>query len=891
MRSRLLLFVATFLWAVAAPAATLADRSLFTQGHWWNEARPGSGFEIFHAGGQAMVIWYTYTPDGKPVWYTAQGEVATLGTPWTLLRHRWANGRKAGADSVGTITLRIETAETAAFEFDLAGTRGTFKLKPFTVSGLGNEVDHSGSWFDPANSGWGITVTEQGDVLGGVLYTYDAGGAPTWLAGFDRNRRDIEMFTYTGSCPNCAWTASTPRSAGRITFDFASETRLSLRDLPAIPMAAGVAIEGAALAQIGRPASSRAADRSLVPFAESSRLKAYIASGLVNYVGSSGVDFSPAPASTTFSGTNLIEAGVDEADLMKSDGEYVYTFAQDAFGARLPRLRIAQVGGGGTSLAFRGEAPLDGETISRAGGGLMLDGTRLVAISGTRASAIAFGPGAGVWSSYSAWVGGKTYVEILDATQRAAPQSRWRARIDGHLVATRRIGETLYVVTRNVPSVSGFTSGYVPAPLRTLERANAVPLEEMLPRVVINGAPAVPLVDASQVFAPPQGDRLPSADMTVVTAIDLAQPRIRQSLAVAGSTDAVYVTETNLYLAGTRQAMRANSGLLLPVQPSFAVTDVHRLRLGTNSMEAVGTGTVEGYLGTEPDKAAFRMGEAAGRLRVVSSATTGQWGASVSNRLTILEPSTVTPGLLRTLSYLPNTARPERIGKPNELLYATRFVGDRLYAVTFLKTDPLYVVDLTNAADPKITGALEVPGFSDYLHPLPGNRLLGFGLDAIPAGSFGDSQFAWFQGLQVAIFDVSEDGKPREMQRVNIGKRGSDSALLKSHHAFSSLARADGTLSFAIPARVHDGAPNGPSVPQSYPYLRSELLRFELVGTRLLQQSSLVFQAPTSSEPYGPSFDPGREDGRSLILGDAVVFVGGGRFWLQSPAGARTGPL
>jgi hypothetical protein len=124
-------------------------------------------------------------------------------------------------------------------------------------------------------------------------------------------------------------------------------------------------------------------------------------------------------------------------------------------------------------------------------------------------------------------------VEILDAANRAAPQSRWRAKIDGHLISTRRIGDALYVVTRSVPTVDGFTQGILAPSQRTFERANALPLGDLLPRISVNGGIPTPLVDASQVFAPPQGDRLPSADMTIVTVIDLGQARVRQALAIA----------------------------------------------------------------------------------------------------------------------------------------------------------------------------------------------------------------------------------------------------------------------------------------------------------------------------------------------------------------------
>src|SRR5690242_4072875 len=97
--------------ALAAHAATLADRSVFTQGHWWNEARPGSGFELMHANGQAMLIWYTYEAGGRATWYTAQGEVASLGQAWPLQKHRWVNGRKEAAETVGNVRLKMQSPE------------------------------------------------------------------------------------------------------------------------------------------------------------------------------------------------------------------------------------------------------------------------------------------------------------------------------------------------------------------------------------------------------------------------------------------------------------------------------------------------------------------------------------------------------------------------------------------------------------------------------------------------------------------------------------------------------------------------------------------------------------------------------------------------------------
>ncbi len=252
------------------------------------------------------------------------------------------------------------------------------------------------------------------------------------------------------------------------------------------------------------------------------------------------------------------------------------------------------------------------------------------------------------------------------------------------------------------------------------------------------------------------------------------------------------------------------------------------------------------------------------------------------------------PGLLKTVSWLPNARRPEPLGKPGELVYGTRFVGDRLYAVTFRMTDPLYVVDLADSADPRIAGALEIPGFSEYLHPLPNGLLLGFGKDAIPAGGGGDGLGAWFQGLQLSLFDVSNASAPREIRRITVGKRGSESALLTSHHAFSAFARPDGSTTIAIPAAVHEAYPGAVSGPwNSYGWSYSGVLRFELRGStaadvRLTQLPTMVTQRV--GPVYGPANDPARAGGRTVQFADGDIYSGNGFFWRGDAAGNVAGP-
>ncbi|QJR14959.1 beta-propeller domain-containing protein [Usitatibacter palustris] len=897
---RICLTLVAFLAALPTAAATLAERSPFAQGLWWNAQRSGHGFEIFNAGTETMVLWYTYDTAGAPVWYSAQGTFGAAS--WPLRKHRWTNGRLGATEVVGTLGLKVNTPESAEVSFTVGGQAGTWKIEPFRLSGITNEVDHSGVYFNPDSSGWGLSLTHQGDILGGVLYSYDANGAPTWYAGFDRGSTGtVNFYATRGACPTCAAQATTTTPAGRVTFDRNGESELYLRNQISGTFAAGASPDGAWMTQLGRRVSSRPADRQLANFASNASLKAFLDAAMLNVSSNStGADFSAAPPAASFSSTNLQEAGVDEADVVKTDGNRIYTFTYES-NIRKPELRIAQVANDGAQIAIAGTVPLmpSGSGASNVynsmiNAGLYTLPQRLVSLTGPGPSG--YYPD-GPWAISGAWTGGATSIEIFDTSGSGLPASTWHAKVDGYMVSSRRIGERLYVVARYVPKIPGFVYGtsYPPGVEGNRALLAATPLAQLLPNVSINGGANVPLVDAASIFVPPQGDRVIPADMVVIYAIDLTNKRIAQSLAILGSAEAIYASTDNLYVASSRFTYRTWYGALLPPL-TYSTTELHQIRLGAETMTLVGSGSVEGTLGTNMDKAAFRMSESAGRLRVVTSDTMMWGGGALKNRLTILEPSTIAQGTLKTVSYLPNPQRPEAIGKPGELLYGTRFVGDRLYAVTFKLIDPLYVIDLANAADPKIAGALELPGFSEYLHPLPNGLLLGFGKDAKPAIAQGDGSFAWYQGLQLSLFDVSNAGVPREIQRTLIGKRGSDSALLREHHAFASLPRDDGSLAIAIPARIHDGSNSGGGDSTMYPWLESGLLRFEVRGTtpadaKLVQLPTLVTHAPSNSPYLGPSPDAGSSMGRSVIFKQGTVYVGNGKFWKIDSTGNAVGPL
>lgn len=117
---------------------------------------------------------------------------------------------------------------------------------------------------------------------------------------------------------------------------------------------------------------------------------------------------------------------------------------------------------------------------------------------------------------------------------------------------------------------------------------------------------------------------------------------------------------------------------------------------------------------------------------------------------------------------------------PGERIYSVRFLGKRAYLVTFKQTDPLFVIDLSNATAPKLLGELKVPGFSNYLHPYDENTLIGLGKD-VQTDVYGNIKTG---GVKLSLFDVSDPSNPRELDTYVAGAAGSDSLALYNHKAF-----------------------------------------------------------------------------------------------------------
>jgi uncharacterized secreted protein with C-terminal beta-propeller domain len=214
-----------------------------------------------------------------------------------------------------------------------------------------------------------------------------------------------------------------------------------------------------------------------------------------------------------------------------------------------------------------------------------------------------------------------------------------------------------------------------------------------------------------------------------------------------GGTSNMYVSQDNMYVTFQDWYWGGN-------------TTIYRIHMQANNMTVEAKGNIPGQEHNQ-----FSMDEYGNYFRIQTSTWSG--GVSQTN-VHVLDMNLTVVGRLENLA-------------PGENFHSARFMGNRCYLVTFKKTDPLFVIDLSNATNPLVLGELKIPGYSDYLHPYDETHLIGVGKNTVEAE---EGNFAWYQGIKVSLFDVSNVTNPVQDASYVIGDRGSDTPVLSDHKAF-----------------------------------------------------------------------------------------------------------
>jgi len=550
----------------------------------------------------------------------------------------------------------------------------------------------------------------------------------------------------------------------------------------------------------------------------------------------SGDDGGAAPSrAAEHSTTNTQEVGVDEPDIVKTDGRVVVTSVSGgvtvvdaATGRVLSRVGLGGPGGASSDRGFEG-----------TGAELLLAGTDLVVL------ATEWGVGGpGPADTVPAFPPTRTVVTRIDLTDPSAPRVLGSVRLEGGYRSARMVGDAIRLVMVTEPPGLAFThpeDGSMRAEAEA-EAANRriigeTTIEDWLPhRQVLAPDGTVQdtdrLLECTDVSRP--RDPAGLSTLSVLT-FDLSGDGVEptSSVGLVATGDTVYASTDRLVVATSpwsawswRWSELAPGRTLRSDLHSFDISDPGRT-------DYVASGSVPGRLLNQ-----FALDEEDGVIRVATTTDEGRGRWSQSSLVVLREEG----------DELVVTGQVDGLGV-TEQIHAVRFLGPGLAAVvTFRQVDPLYLVDTSDPTAPTVLGELKVPGYSAYLHPLGENLLLGVGQDA-------DTGTGAVRGLQVSLFDISDPRRPRRLDQVSWP--GAHSTIEWDHRAFLHWA-ATGQVFLPAEQWSPSLARDADAEPED---LFTGVLSVQLDGRRLLE-------GPRASTGSPGSW--GAVPLRTLVVGDTL---------------------
>jgi hypothetical protein len=478
-----------------------------------------------------------------------------------------------------------------------------------------------------------------------------------------------------------------------------------------------------------------------------------------------------------YSETNVQEQGVDEADLTKTDGEHIFALHQGelviidaAEDGQMAETGRADVGGYADELFVYGDLAVVFSTLYED-----------EAPEELRYYKEDDPYGMGVAIDYACWdewcYGEHMYsqIAVIDISDKSAPEVVRTIIYAGRYQTSRRIDNALRaVIFSPLPALemfwdwgdysdnwweteSGINKFYKELIEKNEDRFNALTLDQIMPKKLDSVDGQAQYITACESVL---GPKTPAGiGLTTVISIDLEQPTSpASSLAVFGAEGIAYASANALYLTTSRHyVMEAFESGLWTEESS----GIHKFDLTASDSAAyyLATGVVPGRMLNQ-----FCLGEKDDYLRVATT-TGSRWDSSMpglENHVFVLQQQGLELGMVGRL---------DGLGLGQEI-YAARFMGDRGFMVTFVQTDPLYTLDMSDPGNPRAVGEWHGPGYSTYLHPVGASSILSVGM--------GEN---WT--VNVSLYDISDFAAPTLVTRLNFPDSSFTSEALGDHKAFT----------------------------------------------------------------------------------------------------------
>lgn len=404
-----------------------------------------------------------------------------------------------------------------------------------------------------------------------------------------------------------------------------------------------------------------------------------------------GSSASNTGAALSYSKTNLQEAGVDEADIIKTDGKYLYVMK--ATGS------VRMIRAEGKTLEVEGTIML--EALNETPQEMYVDGDILnLIVTGSRTTLDSDDTQE---DTYTANTENYTKIYTYDISDRSVPQLRGTVKQKGTYSTSRKNGDVIYLFTQFYPQINDADQidTYVPA---------------------VNGA----RLESTDIYLPEYQN---SSSYLVISSVSNRRPdEVIDKKAIVSAADNFYVSNDNIYIANANWSS------------DTAMTQILKFSCQKGKIRAKGAADLKGFLNDS-----FSMNEYNGYIRIV---LTDYSGDTQTNALYVLDDALEVCGSITDIA-------------EGEEIRSARFLGDTGYFVTFKETDPLFSVDLSDPAEPKVLGELKITGFSSYLHFYGENKLLGVGNEV-------DPETGAYTGIKLAMFDVSDPSNVKQLHKFVI---------------------------------------------------------------------------------------------------------------------------
>lgn len=544
-----------------------------------------------------------------------------------------------------------------------------------------------------------------------------------------------------------------------------------------------------------------------------------VASEAVNAAQSTPSAAGSRPSYTT---TNDQVQGVDELDIVKTDGIHLFAAtngtSQGSTGGSVTIINAYPPGAAGVLSTVK----LPGAQIL----GIEIAHDRLLVIDRRFANTTTVG------------------LLLYDTSDFSSPTLMGNETVAGNYVAVRLSQGYLYAIVQQ-PAYK-FDNG-----------GNAT---GVLPSVALNGENMN--LPPSSVYYTPNDSQV--GDYTMIISLSLATGAESTSSVLTGPSSAVYVSTSNIYVLYSNYREYANvdgipgnvfSGgvITAPTAGQEQNSTIFRASYSDGAVAVQAVGSVPGHVLNQ-----FSMNEYDGYFQVATSRlTTINGSPTESDDVYVLDQNMSQVAALQDIA-------------PGENLYAVRFVGDMGYVVTFEQVDPLFTISFADITHPVILSALKVNGYSDYLQPLFGNYLLGVGKNTVQSST---GNFAYYLGLKLSLFHVEANGSSSDVQDYMIGDRGTDSPVLTNHLALTFDPANNVTVIPVLLATVsgNQSPLSQGGIPQEGNPVWQGAYVFKVNSTGLTLLGR-VSQYP-SSMPYGDSPNSYLQIERSVIIGHYLYTI------------------